>query len=157
MPELHFTILIEGSAETIFALIADLSHYDRWLSGSKVFEGITQITPLPVGLGTTYIDAGPSGIRHGEVTEYDPPTRISFSQPMHVKQGALTGKIDIDLRHTLEPVEQMTRVNRDLTFHIHGLLKAAQPFVIATFRQENKRMLLALKRYVEQETEQSRH
>jgi hypothetical protein len=43
----------------------------------------------------------------------------------------------------------MTRLNRDLTLHIHGPLKVAQPFVIAGFRQENERMLLALKRYVE--------
>ena len=33
-----------------------------------------------------------------------------------------------------------------------GLLKVAQPFVIAGFRQENERMLLALKRYVEKGT-----
>jgi uncharacterized protein YndB with AHSA1/START domain len=152
MPDLHFTTLIEGSAETVFALIADLAHYDRWLPGSKAFGTITQISPLPVGLGTTYIDAGPTGTRHGEVTEYDPPTRISFHQPMQVKQRLLTGTIDIHLRHTLEPTEQMTRLNRDLTLHIHGLLKVAQPFVIAAFRQENERMLLALKRYVEQGT-----
>src|SRR5215469_16523276 len=149
MPELHFTTLIAGSAETVFALLADLAHYDRWLPGSKSFGAITHIAPLPVGLGTTYIDAGPSGTRHGEVTEYDPPTRISFHQPMHVKQGRLFGTIDIYLRHTLEPMEQMTRLNRDLTLGIQGLLKLAQPFVLAAFRQENKRMLLALKRYVE--------
>ena len=152
MPNLHFTTLIDGSAESVFALIADLAHYDRWLPGSNAFGTITQISPLPVGLGTTYIDAGPAGTRHGEVTEYDPPTHISFHQPMQVKQGFLTGTIDIHLRHTFEPVEQMTRLNRDLTLHIHGLLKVAQPFVIASFRKENERMLLALKRYVEKGT-----
>ena len=98
MPDLHFTTLIEGSAESVFALIADLAHYDRWLPGSKAFGAITQIAPLPVGLGTTYIDAGPAGTRHGEVTEYDPPARISFHQPMQVKQRLLTGTIDILLR-----------------------------------------------------------
>jgi len=46
----------------------------------------------------------------------------------------------------------LTRVNRNLTLRIRGLLKVAQPFVIATFRQENERMLLALKRYVEKGT-----
>jgi len=149
MPDLHFTILIDGTTETIFALLADLSHYDRWLPGSEAFGAITEITPLPVGLGTTYVDAGPTGTRHGKVTEYDPPTRISFHQPMQVKQRGLTGTIDIHLRHTLEPVGQMIRVNRELTLHIHGLLKVAQPFVIAAFRKENERMLLALKQYVE--------
>jgi len=29
MSNLHFTILIEVSAETIIALLADLEHYDR--------------------------------------------------------------------------------------------------------------------------------
>jgi uncharacterized protein YndB with AHSA1/START domain len=150
MSALHFSILINGSAKTIFALLTDLSQYDRWLPGSKAFGEIRDITPLPVGLGTTYIDAGPAGIRHGEVTEYDPPTRISFHQPMQVKQGLVRGTIDIHLRHTLEQVEQTTRVNRDLTLGIQGLLKVAQPFVISAFRQENERMLLALKQYVEQ-------
>lgn len=151
MPVLHFSTLIEGSAETIFALIADLAHYDRWLPGSNSFGEITQITPLPVGLGTTYIDAGATGIRHGEVTEYSPPTHISFHQPMQVKQGLLSGTIDIRLRYTLEQVEQTIPVNRDLTFKIHGLLRVAQPLVIRAFRRENERVLLALKQYVEKE------
>lgn len=148
MPELHFTTLIEGSVETVFALLADFEHYDRWLPGSKAFGTITQIAPLPVGLGTTYIDAGPLGTRHGKVTEYDPPTCLSFHQP----QRGLSGTIDIHVRLTLEPVEQMTCLNRDVTLHIQGLLKVVQPFVIVAFRQENERMLLALKQYVEQGT-----
>jgi carbon monoxide dehydrogenase subunit G len=149
MPDLHFTILIQGSPETIFALIADLAHYDRWLPGSSSFGAITEISPLPVALGTTYIDAGPSGVRRGVVTEYDPPTLISFHQPMQVKQGLISGAIDIHLRHTLEPQGQSTRLDRDLTLGIQGLLKLAQPVIIAQFRRENERMLLALKRYVE--------
>ena len=98
------------------------------------------------------MDAGPAGIRPGEVTEYDPPTRISFHQPMQVKQGFVTGTIDIHLRHTLETLGQKTRLNRDLTLGIQGLLKVAQPLVIAEFRQENERMLQALKQYVEKGT-----
>src|SRR5260221_685620 len=42
--------------ETLFQR-QQLAHYDRWLPGSKAFGAITQIAPLPVGLGTTYIDA----------------------------------------------------------------------------------------------------
>jgi uncharacterized protein YndB with AHSA1/START domain len=150
MPELHFTALINGSAETIFALLADLEHYDRWLPGSGAFGGITEIAPLPVGLGTTYVDAGPAGVRHGEVTAFEPPTRISFHQPMQVKQGIVRGTIDIHLCHTLVPEGQMTRLNRDLTLGIRGVLKTVQPVVIASFRKENERVLRILKQYVEQ-------
>jgi uncharacterized protein YndB with AHSA1/START domain len=149
MAELHFTTLIEGSPETIFAVIADLAHYDRWLPGSNAFGAITQIAPVPIGLGTTYLDAGPAGTRRGEVTEYDPPTRICFHQPMQVKRLFLSGKIDIQLRQTLEPLERRTRVNRDLSIQVHGLLKVAQPIIVAAFWRENERVLQALKRYVE--------
>jgi uncharacterized protein YndB with AHSA1/START domain len=124
MPALHFTILIHGSPETIFALLADLAHYDRWLPGSASFGGITEIAPLPVGLGTTYIDAGPAGMRHGTITEFEPPRHLSFHQPMQV---VLRGTIDIYVRQTLEPEGQMTRLHRDLTLAIHGILKAVQP------------------------------
>ena len=149
MSDLHFTILINSSAETIFELLADFAHYDRWLPGSESFGSITEITPLPVGLGTTYIDAGPSGVRHGKVIEYEPPTRISFHQPMQVKQGPLSGTIDIQLRQILAQEGQQTRVSRELTFQLHGLLRAAQPLILAAFRKENERMLQALKQYIE--------
>ncbi len=71
--------------------------------------------------------------------------------------GPKTDRQRRDLRDRpkrLEPVKEMTRVNRDLTLQIHGLLKVAQPFVIAGFRQENERVLLALKRYVEKGNQQ---
>jgi hypothetical protein len=50
MPASHFTVHIGGPSEIVFALIADLTQYDRWLPRSKAF-----------GLGTTYVDTGPSG------------------------------------------------------------------------------------------------
>ena len=150
MTDLHFTVLIHGSAATIFGILADLEHYDRWLPGSSAFGGITHITPLPVGLGTTYIDAGPAGVRHGRVIEYEPPTLLSFHQPMQVKPEFLHGTIDIHLRHTLEQQGPETRLNRDLALDIPGRLKIVQPFVIRSFRMENERMLRELKDYIEQ-------
>src|SRR5712691_2150507 len=45
MPTLHFTAYIDGSRETIFALIADLAHYDRWLPNSRVFGAVAQVSP----------------------------------------------------------------------------------------------------------------
>jgi hypothetical protein len=56
-----FTTRIEGSPETIFGLIADMPNYGRWLPGSEAFGGTTEVSPYPVRLGTTYLDAGPLG------------------------------------------------------------------------------------------------
>ena len=38
---------------------------------------------------------------------------------------------------------------RDVTFHLHGNLGAAQPLVVSTMRRESGRLLEMLKRYVE--------
>jgi len=147
----QFTARIEGSPETIFDLIADMPNYDRWLPGSKAFGAITEITPYPVRLGTTFLDAGPMGQRPGSVTEYDRPKSIAFHLTMLLKQGPLTAHVDVHIRYSLEPSDRATLVIRalDLTIQIPGLLKIVEPLVIAAFRKENVRILAELKRYVE--------
>ena len=151
-----FTARIEGSPETIFDLIADMPNYSRWLPGSEAFGGTTEVSPYPVCLGTTYLDAGPAGQRPGSVTGYDPPKSIAFHHTMLVKRGPLTVDADIHIRYTLEPEERATNVIRalDLTIQIPGLLKVATPSVVSAFRKENVRILAELKRYVEAQPKQ---
>jgi hypothetical protein len=146
-----FTARIEGAPETIFDLIADMPNYGRWLPGSEAFGGTTEVSPYPVRLGTTYLDAGPAGERPGSVTGYDPPKSIAFHHTMLLKQGPLTADVDVHIRYTLEPVEGATNLIRalDLTIQIPGLLKVATPLVAWAFAKENVRILAELKRYVE--------
>jgi len=153
MPALHFTAHIDGPCETIFALIADLTGYDRWLPRSRAFGAVTQVSPTPVGLGTTYVDTGPSGAMRGSVTDYEPPARIAFQQSMPVKLLLLSGTLDLHIRYTLEPDEQSTQVSRDVTFHLPGVLKVAQPIIVATVRRESERLLQVMKHYVETRAE----
>jgi uncharacterized protein YndB with AHSA1/START domain len=148
MPELRFSTEIEGSPEAIFAAITDLTGYHRWLDASDSFGGIRDIAPAPVGLGTTYVDHGPSGTRHGTIVEFTPPSIVTFHQPMRLK-GPIAGTIDIRVRCTLEPGQGTTRVTRDLSVKPHGFLVLAQPLILATMRRENERVLAALKRHVE--------
>ncbi len=147
----RFTVRIEGSRETIFDLIADMPNYGRWLPGSEAFGGTTEVTPYPVRLGTTYLDAGPAGQRPGRVTEYDPPRHIGFHHTMLLKRGSLTADIEVRIRYTLESMGRETFVIRelDLTIQMPGLIKLAMPLVLYAFRKENVRMLSELKRYVE--------
>ncbi len=158
MSTLHprFTARIEASRETIFDLIADMPNYGRWLPGSDGFGGTTEVTPYPVRLGTTYLDAGPAGQRPGSVIGYDPPRHIAFHHTMLLKKGLLAANIDVEIRYTLEPVEGATFVIRDLdlTIQIPGLLKVAEPLVVYAFRKENARILAELKRYVEAQPKQ---
>ena len=147
----RFTARIEGSPEAIFDLMADMPNYGRWLPGSGAFGGTTQVSPYPVRLGTTYLDAGPAGERPGSVTTFDRPTSIAFHQTMRIKRGPLTANCDIHIRCTLEPVDGATIVSRvlDLSIEIPGPLRLAEPLVASAFRKENARILAELKRYVE--------
>ncbi len=135
----------------IFDLIADMPNYGRWLPGSQAFGGTTEVSPYPVRLGTTYLDAGPAGRRPGSVTAYDPPRHIAFHHTMLLKPGPLSADIDVHVRYTLEPVAGGTFVLRelDLAIQITGWMKIAEPFVLYAFRKENVRILAELKRYVE--------
>jgi uncharacterized protein YndB with AHSA1/START domain len=152
----QFTTRIEGSPETIFDLIADMPNYGRWLRGSEALGGTMEVSPYPVRLGTTYLDARPAGERPGSGTEYDPPKQIAFHYTMLSKQGPLTANIDVNICYTLEPVERATCVIRalDLSIQIPRLLKLAEPLVVWAFRKEIVRMLAQLKRYVEAQPKQ---
>ena len=142
---------IHASAEKIFAAIVDFRGYDRWLAKSSVFEGITDISSDPIRLGTTWTESGPSGVRHGTVTEFEPPSRVSFHQPMTLKPRLL-GTIDITLNVTLTPTPTSVRVRRVVTIGIPWPLKIVQPLVVRQFRVESTRTLLALKDFAERPT-----
>jgi uncharacterized protein YndB with AHSA1/START domain len=146
-----FTSRIDGSAEVIFDLLADMPNYNRWLPGSDAFAATTEVTPYPVRLGTSYRDWGPAGERRGSVTEFDPPKHLAFHHTMPLRHGPLRAEIEVDIRYTLIPVERGTSVIRalDLTIRMRGLQKLARPLVVHAFRKENTRILIELKRYVE--------
>jgi uncharacterized protein YndB with AHSA1/START domain len=139
---------INAPAERIFAAIVDFRGYDRWLTRSTAFNGITEVSSDPVALGTTWTEAGPNGVRHGTVTEFEPPTRVTFHAPMTLKPGFL-GMIDITVRLTLTPTASSVRVRRVVTVGIRWPLKLVQPFVMRQFRVESGRTLLALKEFAE--------
>jgi uncharacterized protein YndB with AHSA1/START domain len=149
MPTLHFTTNIEAPCETIFDLIADITQYDRWLPRSSAFGAVTQVSPTPVGQGTTYVDQGPSGTMKGSIIEYQPPTRITFQQSMPVKLLVISGNLELRIQYTLEPLEHATRVNRDVTFHLPAMLLVAQPIIASTISRESKRLLQIMKRTIE--------
>ena len=140
---------INGSPETIFDLIANMPNYRRWLPGSRAFAGITQVTPYPVRLGTTYLETGAIE-KPGKVTEFDRPRHIGFQHTVQIRSPIHTD-VEARIRYTLEPSQGGTAVLRelDITYELRGLLKLLNPVLLAGFRKENLRTLACLKRYVE--------
>jgi uncharacterized protein YndB with AHSA1/START domain len=148
--ELRFTIQIQGSPEAVFDLVADMPNYGRWLPDSSAFGGTVDVTPYPVRLGTTYLDAGPI-LKPGSVTEFDRPKHISFHHTVQLRRGPLNTDVDARIRYTFDRKDGGTFVERKLllTFDLRGIFHLALPILLYGFRRENDRTLAALKSYVE--------
>jgi uncharacterized protein YndB with AHSA1/START domain len=65
---LRFETDVAANIERVFMLLAELRDYDRWLPRSSAFKGTSEISDGPIALGTTYVEPGPLGVRHGRVT-----------------------------------------------------------------------------------------
>ena len=148
MTQLQLEAEIAAPVEKIFAAIVDLRGYERWLGTSNVFEGITDISSDPIALGATWSETGPNGVRRGTVTEFEPPTRVTFHQPMTMSPRFL-GIIEITVSMTLTPTPLSVHVRRVVTIRIPWPLKIVQPLVLGQFRKESGRTLLALKHFAE--------
>ena len=147
MPELPSDADISAPADRIFDIIIDLANQGRWLSKSSAFKGTTDISTDPVRLGTSYRESGPIGARNGVVTEFEPPTRITFDQPMTLKWRL--GTLGVVVRYTLTPFGGGTHVHRVCTLTVPGHLALIEQIIVRSFRVESARTLAALKTYAD--------
>jgi uncharacterized protein YndB with AHSA1/START domain len=70
---------IDSPVSAVFGRLADLDGYRTWMRRLGLFRRSGQTSAGPVGVGTTYFDATWMGTFRAEVTEYEPETRISFT------------------------------------------------------------------------------
>jgi uncharacterized protein YndB with AHSA1/START domain len=147
--DLQFKTQIAASPEAIFEIVADLPNYGTWLPNSDAFGGTNNVTPYPVRLGTTYVDAPPIE-KPGVVTEFEPPNHIGFHQIVQVRRP-ISVDVDARIRYSFEARGAGTFVIRELrlTWDLPGLFKIATPLLVLSFRRENLRTLAQLKRYAE--------
>lgn len=149
MIELPSEADVDWPADLIFDLITDFDSYPRWLSRSSAYHGTHEISSNPVKLGTTYREPGPFGVRHGEVAEFERPTKVTFRQPMTMRFGL--GVIDTTVRYNLTPGAGKTHVSRVCAIDVPWQLKLFQPVVVEQFRRESVRTLAALKAYADKQ------
>ena len=147
---LRFETDIQASAEQVFSLLVDLRNYDLWLPRSSAFHGTMDISEGPIDVGTTYIEPGPLGTRHGIVTRLVRPTCLDFEQPMTLRPKAL-GVIGIRLFHTLTPAANSVHILRKLELTPRGPVRLVMPLISGAFRTENERMMKILKEFAEKE------
>jgi len=143
---MDFTIEIARPAERVFALIADLPNYPRWLPPSGLYGATTQVSDTPVTLDTTYLDGKQSPLR-GRVTEFQPPVALAF----HQEASMLFSRLSIDIHYRLEPLGDHTRVHRTTAPRLTGPLAPLGAVIMRSIRNENLRTLAMMKQYLEQE------
>jgi uncharacterized protein YndB with AHSA1/START domain len=145
MAEMQFETVIHRPIADVFALIADLPNYDKWLPSSNLYGSVTEYTDLPVRAGTRYVDVGKSSRMTGAVTLFEPPTRISFRQ----ESVSLFGGLTVEMRYTLAAEGDNTRVTRHLTVKPSGGFSLLQPVLLRAIRKESERILATMKAYLE--------
>ena len=134
MIEIREHVDVGSTADEIFATVADLRAYNRWLASSGSYAGTTEISEGQIALGTTYVETERRGTRHGTVTEFEPPRRITFHQPMTINPRSLGIVIDITVSYTLAPRDGAVSIDRVVSLGIPWPLRLAQPLVVRQFR-----------------------
>ncbi len=151
MPEMQFTTDVNRPVADVFDLLADLPNYSRWLPPSDLFAELPKISDNPIKLGTTYIDQGQSTPLYGKITEFNPPTRLTFYQVSKFPVPGFLANLTIQIRYSLEAENGGTKLTRDIQVNIGGLLKLLQSRLLSTIRHENERILAMMKAYLEAE------
>ena len=127
----------------VFALLADLGGFPRWLDPSSTYRATVQVSDDPIVKGTTYTDEVQGMRLHGTVREYEPDHLLVFHQ------ARSDGNLAITISYELEPFGGGTRVVRTGEIATGGFLAALHPIVVRTTVKENVRMMKRLKDYLE--------
>jgi hypothetical protein len=87
-------------------------------------------------------------VRHGVVAEFEPPTRVTFHQPMTANPRVF-GVIDIRVTYTVTEQADHVHVSRAVRLELPWQLKLVRPFVVYQIGAESERTMLALKTYTD--------
>src|SRR5437899_11411080 len=88
--------------------------------GSPLRSSPVDVTPYPVRLGTTYLDAGPV-LKPGSVTEFDRPIHLSFHHTVQIRQSPMNTDVDARIRYKFVPKEDVTFVDLSLVLTFNFL------------------------------------
>jgi uncharacterized protein YndB with AHSA1/START domain len=146
--EVHIEAEIASSPERVFDTLVDLRNYGAWLSREGAYPGTVDISDGPMAVGTTYVERGATGVRHGTITELRRPAVVVFHQPMTLRPAWL-GIIDITVRQTLTPTGGGVRLDRVVHLVVPRSLRPARAIVAGMIRRESARTVAALKAHTE--------
>ena len=130
----------------VFTRLADLDGYRTWMPRTGLFRRSGQTSDGPLGPGTAYFDATRMGTFRGEVTAYEPPSRIGFRETLRWFGSDL---MEARPEYTLEADQDKTIVHHVAEGELFGMMRVMKPVAALLARSERSRTVGSLRRSLE--------
>ncbi|HUK44134.1 MAG TPA: SRPBCC family protein [Gaiellaceae bacterium] len=127
----------------VFARLADLDGYTTWMHRTGLFRRSGQTSDGPLGPGTAYFDATRMGTFRGQVTDYQPPSRIGFRETLRLFGSDL---MEARPEYLLEADRDRTIVHHIAEGELFGLMRLMKPVAALLARSERTRTVESLRR-----------
>jgi uncharacterized protein YndB with AHSA1/START domain len=137
---------IDRPISDVFARLADVDDYRTWMRRTGLFRRSGRSSDGPIGLGTTYFDATRMGTFRGEVSDYEPPTRIGFRETLHLFGSDL---MEARPAYVLEADRDKTVVHHVAEGELFGMMRLMKPVAALLARGERARTVKSLRRSLE--------
>jgi len=139
---------IDRPVGEVFARLADLDGYGAWMRRTGMFRRSGQTSDGPVGPGTAYLDATRIGTFRGQITDYQPPSRIAFRETLRWFGFEL---MEARPEYFLEADRDGTIVHHVAEGDLFGLMRLMKPVAALLARSERTRTVTSLRRSLESE------
>jgi len=130
----------------VFDRVADLAGYGTWRHRTGLFRGSGQTSDGPLGKGTSYFDATRTGTFRGEVTDFQPPSRIGFRETLRWFGSEV---MEARPEYFLEADQGKTIVIHVAEGELSGWMRLMKPMAALMAKSERARTVESLKRSLE--------
>ena len=130
----------------VFARLADLDGYRTWMHRTGLFRRSGKTSDGRRGPGTAYFDATRMGTFRGQITDYQPPSRIGFRETLRWFGSDL---MEARPEYLLEADRARTIVHHIAEGELFGLMRLMKPVAALLARSERKRTVKSLRRSLE--------
>ena len=130
----------------VVARLADVNGYGTWMRRTGMFRRSGQTSDGPLGPGTTYLDATRMGTFRGQITDYQPASRIGFRETLRWFGSDL---MEARPEYFLETDGDRTIVHHIAEGELFGLMRLMKPVAALLARSERTRTVEALRRSLE--------
>lgn len=138
--------MIDRPIGDVFERLADVDGYGKWMHRTGLFRRSGQTFEGPLGPGTAYSDATRVGTFRGQITDYQPPSRLGFRETLRWFGSDL---MEARPEYFLEADRERTIVHHVAEGDLFGVMRLMKPVAALMARSERARTIESLRRSLE--------